>query len=170
MKGKIRLFTRPSTLKDNTKCPICTLLNSFKSCLKFLYLLIVSGVFATISLIFLYSATKALRSQNYSLNVRINNVYWLGLRCPFGSAVTSSGFSRYHYPYRHGLRHPNRCRKDGVPSGQGVKLIPARFRVPVSEFRNSGESETRLSESDGGQVYSLCLVFVSWCLGVLVAT
>ena len=26
--------------------------------------------------------------------------------------------------------------------------IPARFRVPVSEFRNSGESETRLSESD----------------------
>ncbi len=29
--------------------------------------------------------------------------------------------------------------------------IPARFRVPVSEFRNSGESETRLSESDGGQ-------------------
>ena len=44
--------------------------------------------------------------------------------------------------------------------------IPARFRVPVSDFRspasevrnadkcghrNSGESETRLSESDGGQ-------------------
>ncbi len=42
--------------------------------------------------------------------------------------------------------------------------IQARFRVPVSDFRspvsevrNSGESETRLSESDGGQVYPLCL-------------
>jgi len=43
---------------------------------------------------------------------------------------------------------------------KGVKLIPACFRVPVSEFRNSGESETRLSPAerdDGGQVYSLCL-------------
>ena len=37
-----------------------------------------------------------------------------------------------------------------------VRFAPAHFRVPVSGFRNSGESETRLSESDGGQAQLEC--------------
>jgi len=33
--------------------------------------------------------------------------------------------------------------------GNLVRFAPARFRVPVSEFRNSGESETRVAKHCG---------------------